>query len=213
MTREAMTPEAYSALLESITAILMKNGLKATTMDSIATALQMSKRTLYEIFESKSVMVREVMSSLHRRLCEKHKEIFQSSSNVLEAILLSFLHHRDLMSEANVAFFRDMDSHFSDARIHSDDSRKHYHEDLVSLMRQGVKEGYFRKDINYMVQCRMMSIQMESLKRMEELFPPDITLLEVYDSICISFLRGISSPKGLEILDGLLEKHNFKTEV
>ena len=59
----------------------------------------------------------------------------------------------------------------------------------------------------------MMSIQMESLKRMEELFPPDITLLEVYDSICISFLRGISSPKGLEILDGLLEKHHFKTEV
>ena len=33
MTREDMTPEAYEELLESITDILLRNGLKATTMD------------------------------------------------------------------------------------------------------------------------------------------------------------------------------------
>lgn len=57
MTREDMTPEAYEELLESITDILLRNGLKATTMDSIAASLQMSKRTLYEIFDNKSQMV------------------------------------------------------------------------------------------------------------------------------------------------------------
>ncbi|MDE6335182.1 MAG: TetR/AcrR family transcriptional regulator, partial [Muribaculaceae bacterium] len=57
MTREDMTPGAYDALIDAIGELLLKRGLKATTMDSIASALQISKRTLYEIFNSKNEMV------------------------------------------------------------------------------------------------------------------------------------------------------------
>ena len=181
MTREDMTPEAYEELLESITDILLRNGLKATTMDSIAASLQMSKRTLYEIFDNKSQMVSEALKSMHNQLCMKYKATLENSANIMEAILTGFLHHRDLMSKVNVDFFKDMDSQFADARTNTNESKNLFLESLVTLMHKGVEEGYFRDDINYMVQCKMMIIQMESLKRMEELFPPDITLREVYD--------------------------------
>lgn len=54
MKREEMSPQAYDSLINGIMMILLQNGLKATTMDSIASALQISKRTLYEIFSSKT---------------------------------------------------------------------------------------------------------------------------------------------------------------
>lgn len=206
MTREDMTPEAYAALLDSITDILVKNGLKATTMDSIATSLRMSKRTLYEIFSSKSNMVSEALKTLHQQLSDANKSIIENSSNSMEAVLNGFLHHRDVMEKANVEFFRDMDILYANARKTCNTSKEAYLDNFVSVLKRGAQQGVFRDDINFMVQCKMMAIQMESLKRMEELFPPDITLLEVYDSICIGFLRGIATPEGMKMLDDLLVK-------
>jgi len=206
MKREDMTQEAFDALLTDILQILMEKGPKATTMESVASSLKISKKTLYEIFPSKSEMVEEAILALHNRLIETHRKIFESSSNIMEAMFRGFLHQRDFMRHVNVNFFRDMDCHFAEEKRKADIRKRVYYEDFVNLLKKGVEQGYFRKDINFMVQCRMISIQMESLKRMEELFPPDITLLEVYDSINIGFLRSIATPKGMKILDSLIEE-------
>ena len=56
---------------------------------------------------------------------------------------------------------------------------------------------------------RMMKVQMESVKRMEELFPPDITLLQIYDSISLGFLRSIASPAGMKLLDASARELGF----
>ncbi len=215
MTREDMSPGAYDALIDAIGQLLLKQGLKATTMDSIASALQISKRTLYEIFNSKNEMVLSALEASHKKHTANLKEIFNSSANVMEGILRGFLYQRDEMSKANVDYFRDMDSLFSEARQFSSAQKKKFLENYVKVLQQGAEEGYFRKDVNFMLQCRLLWIQMESLKRMEEFFPSDITLLEAYDSICISFLRAISTPIGMLMLDKMvpsLDKPNTQTD-
>lgn len=212
MTREDMTPDAYDALIDAIGELLLKQGLKATTMDSIASALQISKRTLYEIFNSKNEMVICALEASHKKHTANLREIFNTSANIMEGILRGFLYHRDEMSKANVDFFRDMDSLFSDARKHSSDHKKIFLKNYVRVLQQGADEGYFRKDVNFMLQCRLLWIQMESLKRMEEFFPTDITLLEAYDSICISFLRAIVTPLGMLMLDNVVASLNQQTE-
>lgn len=212
MTREDMTPEAYDKLINAIGDLLLTQGLKATTMDSIASALQISKRTLYEIFNSKTEMIQSALEASYKKHSENLKKIFTSSNNVMEGIMRGFLYHRDEMSKANVDFFRDMDSLFTEARQHSTKHKHEFLENYVKVLYQGVNEGFFRKDVNYMLQCRLLWIQMESLKRMEEFFPPDITLLEAYDSICISFLRSIATPHGMLMLDNLVASLEKQTK-
>lgn len=204
MKREEVTPEHYNTILESIVPILMRNGLKATTMDSIASSLQMSKRTLYEIFGSKEEMFREAHKFYHKKMADALKDIFESSENVMESIIKCFLYNRDTMGNASADFIRDMEQFANQDNPISESHRRHHYQNLLDVLEQGVKEGYFRDDVNLMVQCRMFIIQMEALKRTEELFPEDITLLEVYDSIIVGFLRGISSSKGLEELEKYL---------
>lgn len=54
MTRDGMTKEAFDSLLEDIMNILLDNGLKATTMGSIAKSLKMSKRSSTRFFQAKA---------------------------------------------------------------------------------------------------------------------------------------------------------------
>lgn len=201
MKREDFNEEQYNEILRRIMPALMKNGLKATSMDSIAVTLQMSKRTLYEIFGSKEEMFREVHKYFHKRMADALIEIFKTSDNVMEAIIKCFLYNRDMMSNVSAHFIRDLEQFATNGQIVTENTQRHHYQNLYDVLQKGVLEGYFRNDINLYVQCRMLTLQMEALKRTEELFPDDISLLEIYDSIIIGFLRGISSLKGLEEIE------------
>lgn len=196
-----ISKEQYEKILECFMKSLLKNGLKATTMDSIAASLQMSKRTLYEIFGTKDEIFRQTHQFFHNKMKEKMAEIYCSSSNVMEGIIKCFLYHRDLMSNLSVDFIKDMGEYSIQRQLPSDSRHKLHYQNLHDLLQKGVAEGFFRTDINLLVQCRMLLLQMEALKGTQDLFPKDISLLEIYDSIILTFLRGISTPAGLDELE------------
>ena len=192
-------------LIERIVPLILSKGLKATTMDSVAGALGISKRTLYEIFDSKSEMIRQALVCLSRKNQEYATEVFARSENVMEALIAIFKRNRDLIGNVNVDFYRDMDRLYKDKRATIDEWRQSNHDKMLQMLRLGVEQGMFRPDVDYNVQSRMMSLQMEALKRIEELFPSDISLLRVFDAIIIGFLRSIASEKGMKILDRLTD--------
>lgn len=197
-------------LLIKISQIVADKGLKSTTMDMVAHELGMSKRTLYELFGSKSEMIRETFRVLTKRNKEIVAETFKNSKNVMEALIKVFCFNRDWLQKVNVSFFRDMDRLYKDERESYEDSRRARHEEMMEIYKLGVEQGMFRKDVDFNVQSRIMGIQMESLKRMEEIFPKDISLLRVYDALILGFLRSIASPEGMGVLDSMsseLTKH------
>lgn len=194
-----VTPE----LLDKIGDILHKHGFRGMRMDNVAKALSISKRTLYEIFGSKEEMVICVMDYFHRKMHERDLESFQKAANVMEALLLIFSYHRDMIREVNVNFFNDMEEYYPQihARYHVDEEM--VNEWMANLYKIGVKEGMFRPDIDFLLSCRLFKVQMESLKRMEDNFPSGLTIVQAFDAITIGFLRTIASPQGMEILDAL----------
>lgn len=201
MQRSGLQEEEYQALLDKIVPIMLENGLKATTMDLVAARLGMSKRTLYEIFESKSEMIKEALRALEKQNQVFFAKVFSEAENVMEGLIEVFKYNRDLLSRVNVQFYRDMDRLYKDKREEYEKTRESRHEKMLELFMLGVEQGMFRSDVDYNVQSRMMGLQMESMKRMEELFPPDITLQRVFDAIIVSFLRSIASTEGMRILD------------
>ena len=205
MRKKTKIQEAeLNKLLDFIISELKSKGMKGTTMDSIAASKKISKRTLYEIFKSKENMFLMALDRFQKRSEEVMNNLFNSSSDIMEAILKCFLYNRDVMSSLNVEFLRDVNQYYC-SQLKKDELRyekaKERYLGLLDVLLKGVEEGYFRNDINLKVQCHMLIIQMESLKRMEELFPKDISLLEAYDNIILGFLRSISTIKGFEALD------------
>lgn len=203
MQRSDLKEGEYSALLEKILPIILEKGLKGTTMDIVASRLGISKRTLYEIFESKTEMIKAVMEAFGKQSQQFVTEAFANAENVMEAFIKIFKYNRDMVKRINVDFYRDMDNLYKDRREDYEKTRMSRHEKMLQMYHRGVEQGMFRPDVDYNVQSRMMGLQMEALKRIEELFPPDITLQRVFDSIIVGFLRSIASEKGMKVLDTL----------
>lgn len=196
-----LSEKQMSELCNVIMQIMIENGLKGTTMDLVAARLRISKRTLYEIFESKIDMLTTALKYVSHERSAKFEHIIESADNILEAILTIFDRHQQYLAPVNVNFFKDMDRLYSMIRDPYNSHRKIREEYTNKIFMMGVEQGYFRQDINYSILYRTLEIQMESLKRMEELFPADTSLVDIYQNITRTFLRGIVTPKGQKILD------------
>ncbi|MBD5311380.1 MAG: TetR/AcrR family transcriptional regulator [Muribaculaceae bacterium] len=204
MHKDTLPPDTYAALAESIMDIIYTQGPKAATMDYVAAKLQMSKRTLYEIFGSKEDMIIDVVAYDMHKHHALYREIFNSSPDVLVALTRIFRKQRDLMARTSPRFFRDMDNIYHKVRDTYDHLHKEHEEAMLTVFNKGVEQGMFRPGVNYRVLNRLMKVQMESLKRMEEVFPPDITLVEAYDTISMGLLHSIATPEGMAKLNLLV---------
>lgn len=203
MDRNNISDEQYYALLDSIFPILAEKGPCATTMDLVAHKLGMSKRTLYEIFDSKDHLLASLMDRLRDLYSDRIQKILRSAENIMEGIANVFLFHQGMMRRINARFFRDMDTRFPHLRRKYESESKHAFEQMLMGCSLGVRQGVFRDDVNYEIIIRLFRIQMESLKRMEEFFPKDISLVEAYNAISLGMLRSIATPKGMEVIDGI----------
>ncbi|MDE7413068.1 MAG: TetR/AcrR family transcriptional regulator [Muribaculaceae bacterium] len=198
---DTLTKEPNEELVMEISKLLLKNGMKATTMDSVASALTMSKRTLYEIFDSKKDMILRAVKYWQQQRFKKVEEIFKSSKTVMEALARTFAYHKSMMNNINVEFLFDMDDYAPEVRTLFTRHSHQWVDKMMYAINLGIEQGVFRTDVNYPIVLRLMRIQMESLKKMEDSFPKDITIMDAFDSIVISFLRSIGTQEGMDIID------------
>ena len=126
----------------------------------------------------------------------------------MEAFYLTLKTHQSVMGQASAAFYQDMDSSYARLRPVSDNQSDTWQRNMLKAIDDGIKQGVFRSDVNYPILLRMFRIQMESLKRMEEFLPQDVTLNEAFDTISISFLRSIASQEGAKILERIKNSYS-----
>ncbi len=180
--------------------------MKALTMDYVSSKLSISKRTLYEMFSSKQDMINRAVEYNTAYHIAAYKKILDTEENVLVALLKIYAEHKNFVIEASVEFFRDMDEYAATARMKREAYEARHIESFSAMLRRGIEEGVFRPDINFTFTTNIIRVQMEALKRMEDFFPPDISLEEVYDNIILGFLRSLVSRKGFDVLERVLEE-------
>lgn len=213
MVSNHINDEEYNRLVLEIFPILAEKGPSHTTMDLLARRLQMSKRTLYEIFGSKDEMIKSVMKHLQQKYSARVERIVSQSENIMEAMANILLFHQEAMSQLSADFFRDMDDRYNHLRNDYETNSRNWAQHISNGIRLGIRQGVFRTDANYDIIIPLVRVQMESLKRMEEFFPPEITLAEAYGSIALGLLRSIATPQGMRILDKLSPKFTRHTVV
>ena len=89
--------ELRERIIMTATEAFTLKGIKCITMDDIAAALGISKRTLYEVFADKESLLKECILQKQAERDKYLQEIYEQSNNVLEVILSE--KHRDLSSD------------------------------------------------------------------------------------------------------------------
>ncbi|MDR1593554.1 MAG: TetR/AcrR family transcriptional regulator [Prevotellaceae bacterium] len=195
-------------IIEGALKIFIQQGIKATTMDDIAKQLGISKRTIYEQFQDKRELLLMVVEHAHTQSKKDDRDIFVSSQNSLEGFLKLMKKKR---SEFNLKLMKmvvELKRYYPEI---IDMKRKHSAEALETLEKifiKGIEEGVFRADLNPKTSAFLFSTQAhlfftEQLNKMDlsSLDNTDISPLQVFEDLFLNFLRGISTQKGIKIIE------------
>ena len=175
-------------------------------MDDIAASIGISKRTVYETFKDKTELVHTCLKRLMQVQDKKNQEIISGSANVIEAIFLFMQEGIKAMNAINPVFFVDMKKYYLPIwKLLHDENKEKAYRMTHTMLRKGVNEGLFRKDINISIVSKLFHEQ-ANLVSDDHIFPrEEFVLSEVYQNLIINFTRGISTNKGIDIIDKILE--------
>lgn len=194
-------------LLENISELFLKYGLRSTSMDDICSHLKISKKTLYQLFSNKDDLVEQVL--LHRR--ENHRTqqylLELRRQNAIE-IMLSICDHiiASLKSRMPANLF-DLKKYHPDVyqRVNEKD-QIFIHNLMNEVIDKGIQDGYFRRNINREVQVYLFVKQMAFLGEPEMISEIKYPLDAVVSTIVENVIRSFATPKGMEELKKLLNK-------
>ena len=177
------------------------HGIRAVKMDDLASALKMSKRTLYETYQNKEALLIDIL----RQSMEEHHtamETFKKQNNdVMDLILEHFRIQTEIYSNTNPQFFRDL-KFYPGLTDKFRDIEKYNFERTMEVFSHGIEEGYFRKEVNYEFVCRV-GRQFSFIFRTQDEFA-QYDMREVFVSFICALLRGICTDKGVAKLDSFL---------
>jgi len=171
-------------------------------MDALAEDMGISKRTIYENFKDKDTLLIEVITFHKKKQLSDLQKIIKEKQNIVDA-MFSLLHESiNNMKQVNPMFFHDLKKYHP--QIFSQLKEKGDIRDYSITMRiltEGKKQAVFRNDLN-------LELVNEALHELFKLFSPESKLTsegyhraELFNNIIIPFLRGISTEKGVMLID------------
>ena len=184
-------------------------GIRSVTMDMIANQMGISKRTIYEVFRDKDELLHGVLKWMNIRQRELMKKIFSETENVIEAIFKMLDMMNAHFQDMSPAFRMDMKKYHNEImKKISETNDLPYYGNNAEVIKRGIKEGVFREDINVEITNKCL-LEVARMSNDKSVFPPDDFInKDVIRTFYINYLRGISTRKGLDLIDFYEKKQN-----
>lgn len=191
--------ELKERVLKNAMDAFRSKGVRAVKMDDIANSLSISKRTLYELFENKEVLLFEGMKYAHEMKMKELGTFIETESNNVMDILLEFYRRQvEELSDVCPEFFYEIRRYPRIQEFFEEDAQQNK-ENAVTFFVRGIEEGFFRADVNYEIVTNVckMGITDVMVSGMYDKY----TLSEIFSNFIMVFFRGICTDKGIEVLD------------
>ena len=174
-------------------------GIRAVKMDDIADELQISKRTLYEIYANKEELLFEGLKAHQKEYDRKVKEYASSSDrNVMEIVLYVLNYHMKELGDTSAKFIADLYRYPAISEYFMKNKEEH-RENFRKFLKRGVEEGYFRSDFNFDIMDTIINgiPQTVHTSDLYSVFP----VKEVFYTMAQVIFRAICTSKGIDELE------------
>ena len=196
--------ELRERIIMTSTEAFTSKGIKCITMDDIAAALGISKRTLYEVFADKETLLKESILKIQQDRDKYLQEVYEHSSNVLEVILAVFQKSIEIFHKTNKRFFEDIKK-YPKVYAMMQDRQDSDSEKTMFFFKSGVEQGIFRSDVNFAIVNLLVREQFDVLLNTD--ICSEYPFIEVYESIMFTYIRGISTEKGAKVLEDFIQEY------
>lgn len=194
--------ENRQRIIEEAALLFRTYGIRTVTMDMLASQMGISKRTIYEAFKDKDELLQGVLKWMTIRQREAMNKIFSETGNVIEAIFKMIDMMIDHFQNMSPAFQLDMKRYHNEIlKKLSEKDELPYYRNHIEIIERGIKEGVFRDDIDVEIMNKCL-FEVERMSNDKSVFPPDDFMnKDVMRIFYINFIRGISTQKGLDLIN------------
>lgn len=174
-------------------------------MDDIARELSISKKTIYQFFKDKNEIVKDFTLSQCNLRRDDFEEIPGKSQNAVEALVMVSQCIRQNVLTLNPLLLMEVKRYYSDAwKIFLEFKEHTFYKSIEKTIIKGIKEGFFREEINPEIVAIMRMEQIQSSFD-PKTFPADrFDFKEVQMQLLDHFIYGLLTPKGQELFNNYL---------
>ncbi len=179
-----------------------KYGIRSMTMDALAEKMGISKRTIYERFKDKDTLLLEVIKYYKKQSSDQALVILDEADNAIEAMFRIMKLTISQIEQLNPVFFNDFRKyHMKVFNMLAGAGSMRDYSITRKLLETGVKQKIFREELS-------LEIVNLTLHQLFDLFGHESKLVdagyhrkEMFDHIMIPYYRGISTEKGVALLE------------
>ena len=194
-------------ILDSAIALFHERGVKAVKMDDIANCLSISKRTLYEIYDNKELLLFEcVKTSFEHSEKELHESV-ENADNVMDILLRIYRLKMNLLRKTHPSFYCELEKYPKILEYFEKQDGKRRAQQM-DFIKRGIREGYFRNDVNYDLILDLFDVSNRYI--ISNYNSLNYSMEQLSYNLVFVFLRGFCTLRGVEILDKFLDEDIYK---
>lgn len=175
-----------------------KYGIRAVTMDTISKNLNISKRTVYELFETKAEILQAVVESILKQRKEYFEDFVQTHESVFDILLEVLRLQLEASVNTHADFFNDLQQYPEIQKVLNANAKKQ-HEKSVEFFKKGVEQGYFVPEVNYEIFLHITKYSMEMVRTHKGF--QRYSYQELFTNFLYVVIRGICTDLGRKKID------------
>ena len=192
--------ELREKIIEGAQALFIQYGIRSVSMDDVARALSMSKKTLYQHFSNKNELVTDAVENYMKGEMQEFADIQDHSSNSIEELYNLSKCMREHVFKINPSMLYDLQKYHADAwEIFQQFKNRFLRGQIMDNINKGVQEGYYRPEIDPRV-IAVLRLETVQMAFNDQIFPRmEFNFLEVQMQLFDHFVHGILSDKGKQL--------------
>jgi len=187
-------------ILEGAHALFIQYGVRSVSMDDVARALSMSKKTLYQHFTNKDALVTETVSVHMKQEQDEFEEVQQKAKDAIEELYLLSKCMRDRVFKLNPSLLYDLQKYHAEAwKVFQEFKKEFLIGQIIHNLTRGIEEGSYRDNINPKI---LATLRIESVQLIfnDQIFPrAEFDFVDVQMQVFDHFVHGILSDKGRKL--------------
>ena len=199
-------------LIKKIASLFMRYGIRSVTMDDIARELCISKKTLYQHFNDKDDLVKQVVDSF---IVKQEKDICglcTQDMNAIDILLEISKYLTKRMNEINLSVNYDLQKYHPESWAVIEQYREtHMLENIKQNIKNGIEQGLYRDDFNIDIIAQSYILRYNPDDNIQNWIKnSSFSFEEVFQTLFIYHIRGIANKKGIDYLEQKIKNDQIK---
>lgn len=195
--------ELKERIINETNGLLKIKSCRLLTMDEIANNLGISKRTLYEQFKDKSSLLENWFNMNFEKAVIDSYKIVETSENSLVSILLMLKKANSSIHTIKYDYIKDLNKYYPEIYQKTFERHINFQKELRNkLLLNALEDNLVLDDINFDLLNSMIQLNLFYCSKNEYMIQnPNHSLIEIAMMHIFIIMRGVSTTKGIEIID------------